>query len=189
MIARANGQLPSVTTILSPWSDFSRVPDGVLAHAAERGTLVHRACACRLTGVWSPPVTPECAGYVLSFESWLPTVEDVDVSLVEAELVETQLGYLGHPDAVVRLKGDSKWTVIDLKTPAAQSPSWRLQLAAYKRLVEENTDRMVGRVLTLRLKKDAGRPIINESTATARQDFSVFLNALACWKYFNGEKS
>lgn len=175
--------LPSVTRILSPWSDFSRVPDDVLAQAAERGTLVHRACACRLTGVWSPPVTPEIAGYIASFELWAPIV--ADVVLCEDELIDESEGYQGHPDLICRLQGDNVLSVIDFKTPLARAKAWRPQLAAYQSLAKKR-GLDVRRLLSVRLKKNAGRPIVNESTATAAHDFAVFRNALACWKYFNG---
>ncbi|MHC1788262.1 hypothetical protein [Solidesulfovibrio sp.] len=176
-------QYPSVTTVLSPWANFSRVPDDVLAHAAERGTLVHRACACRLKGLWSPPVTAECAGYVLSFESWAHVI--ADVVLCEDELIDEDAGYQGHPDLICRLHGDDCLTLIDFKTPLARAKAWRPQLAAYQALaVKRGLD--VRRLMSVRLKKTAGRPIVNESTATAAHDLAVFRNALACWKYFNG---
>jgi hypothetical protein len=183
MTAEATSPLPSVTRILSPWSDFSPVPDDVLAHAAERGTIVHRACACRLTGVWSPPVPAECAGYVLSFEQWSPIV--ADVMLCEGELADEEAGYQGHPDLICRLKGDEFLSVIDFKTPLARAKAWRPQLAAYQALAKKS-GLDVRRLMSVRLKKNAGRPIVNESTATAAYDMAVFLNALACWKYFNG---
>ncbi|UJX41733.1 PD-(D/E)XK nuclease family protein [Desulfovibrio sp. JY] len=179
----SGGTLPSVTRILSPWADFSRVPDDVLAHAAERGTLVHRACACRLTGVWSPPVSPEVAGYVLSFEQWAPIV--TDVILCEEELVDEAAGYQGHPDLICRLQGDNFLSVIDFKTPLARAKAWRPQLAAYQALARKR-GLDVRRLMSVRLKKSAGRPIVNESTATAAHDLAVFRNALACWQYFNG---
>jgi len=47
----------------------------------------------------------------------------------------------------------------------------------------------VHRLISVRFKKNAGRPIINESTATAVHDLAIFRNALAYWKYFNGGKS
>lgn len=183
MTTAATSQLPSVTRILSPWADFSRVPDDVLAHAAERGTLVHRACACHLTGVWSPPVTPEIAGYVLSFEQWAPVV--ADVTLVEDALVDEGAGYQGHPDLICRLQGDDCLTLVDFKTPLSRAKAWRPQLAAYQALAQKR-GLDVRRLMSVRLKKNAGRPIVNESTATAAHDLAVFRNALACWKYFNG---
>lgn len=175
--------LPSVTRILSPWADFSRVPDDVLAHAAERGTIVHRACACRLKGLWSPPLAEECAGYVQSFASWAHVV--ADVVLCEDELIDDREGYQGHPDLICRLHGDDVLTVVDFKTPLAKAKAWRPQLAAYRALAQA-AGHDVQRLMSVRLRKDGGRPIVNESTATAAHDLAVFRNALACWKYFNG---
>lgn len=171
--------MPSVTQILQPWASFAGVNPDVLAHAADRGTRVHRICAARLQRLWTPPVDPECAGYVLSFEAWAGCIEDV--ALVEGALKAD--GFCGHPDMIVRLKGDDALTLIDLKTPAGVSKSWRLQLAAYWRLANAN-GYDVRRVMSLRLRKDGGRPIVNESTATLDHDFALFRNALAVWKYF-----
>ncbi len=173
--------LPTVTCILSPWTDFSRVPDDVLAHAAERGTLVHRACACRLMGVWSPPVSSEVAGYVLSFEQWAPIVADVVLARGNSD---RERRYRGS-DLICRLQGDAFLSVIDFKTPLARARAWRPQLAAYQALARKH-GMDVRRLLSVRLKKTAGRPIVNESTATAAHDLAIFRNALACWKYFNG---
>lgn len=175
-------QLPTVTQVLAPFCDFSRIPEAVLAHAAERGTIVHHACACRLLGLWHPPVPEEAAGYVRSFELWAHAVKDV--VLVEGELSDPVKGYAGHPDLICVMRGDTDLSIPDFKTPAAAALSWKPQLAAYRHLGRV-AGHDVRRTMSVRLKKDGGHPIVNESTATADLDFNIFLNALACWKYFN----
>jgi hypothetical protein len=108
-----------------------------------------------------------------------------DVALCEEELADHDYGYMGHPDLICRLQGDASLSVIDFKTPLARARAWRPQLAAYQSLAQKR-GLDVRRLLSVRLKKNAGRPIVNESTATAAHDLAVFRNALACWKYFNG---
>ena len=176
--------IPSVTQVLSPWSDFSKVRPDVLDEAAERGSLVHRACGAIATGLWSPPVPEEYAGYIVSFKGWFfQYVESVVIA--EPELVHPVYGYCGHPDLIVRMKGDSVNTLIDLKTPAAKYKTWRIQLAAYWMLTGDNCS--CGRAMSLRLRKDGATPIADEYTGSLVGDFSVFLSCLQAWKFFKGE--
>ena len=172
--------LPTVTQVLKPWADFSMVRPEVLAMAAERGTDAHRICAAILRGLWVPSIPEDCRGFVLSFRSWLPFVQDIH--LVEGELIDPALGFAGHPDMIVTLKGDSRPAVIDLKTPATKCRLWRAQLAAYKHLAIVN-DWHVNRVASLRLKRDGSRPIFDEYTDSA-QDMAAFTAALNAHRWF-----
>lgn len=173
------GGLPSVTRVLAPWTDFSRVPTDTLAAAADRGTRVHRACTAIVQGCW-PLTANDVLPYVSSFEQWVKNV--ADVILTETELIDPSYGFMGHPDLICRLKDGNVW-LIDLKTPAAVAKSWRVQLAAYRRLAEVNGHR-IDRTATLRLSKDGKHPILDETTATNASDLAVFLNCLSAFKYF-----
>jgi hypothetical protein len=177
--------LPSVTQVLAPFVDYSRVPAHVLEAASERGSRVHAICAAKLLGVWHPPVTADVAGYVRSFEGWARVVSDV--VLVEPELEDTALGYCGHLDLVCRIRGDKGATIVDLKTPATCMLSWRAQLAAYRNLAETN-GHQISRVFSLRLDKAGGRAKVDEYTGTVRADFAGFLSALNAFRYFKGGK-
>ena len=58
--------MPSVTQVLSPFADFSQIPEGVLEYASWRGTEVHRLCACYAKGLpIIGDVKPSCAGFFL----------------------------------------------------------------------------------------------------------------------------
>ena len=173
--------LPSVTRILSPWADFSGIPEEVLANAARRGTDVHRICGCIAQGLWFPAIPEDCTLFVESFRRWFPVVEIVVLS--EGELADTRLGYCGHPDLICRIRGDKALTLIDFKTPASKSPLWRAQLAAYKHLARE-AGHDVQRVGSLRLKRDGGHPIFDEYTDNAT-DLAGFVAALNAHRYFN----
>lgn len=149
----------------------------MLEAAAERGTAVHRLCVgvARRLFVHVPP---ELSGYVASFKTWWPVVEELIAA--EEEMVEPKLGYVGHPDLVVRIRGDQGLTVVDLKTPVVLGKTWACQLAAYSHMVGAS------RILSLRLKRDGSRPIINEFTDNGHH-FAAFCAALSAWRYFYGD--
>jgi hypothetical protein len=174
-----------VTEVLNPWADFSKVRPEVLENAARRGTDVHAACLCKVQGLWMPAVPEDCAGYVASFMSWAgPMIEEVVAAEIELR-DEHDLRVVGHPDIICRLRGDRVLTMLDLKTPAAVSRSWPLQLAGYHRL-GRNAGYDIGRAMTLRLKKDGGRPIVDEPGAhNLALNLMLFRSARALWSHFN----
>jgi hypothetical protein len=177
--------LPSVTAILAPWSRFDGVPEAVLAAAADRGTRVHNACKADVSGLWVLP-DPEVAPYLESFRLWLLR-RVVRVISAEAEYVDLDLCYKGHPDLVVILKGDTAATIIDLKTPLTKNPLWRPQIAAYKHLVEK-AGLEVGRTGSLRLSPRGLPPLLDEYTGSLAADLAGFMSALYAWRYFNALK-
>ena len=182
-MAYAPGPYPSVTTILAPWSNFDSVPPEILAKAADRGTRVHAACHAEIKGLWAVPEI-DVAPFLQSFRSWLPYFEVIES---EFELIDSTLGYMGHPDILGRFKGDKGLTLIDLKTPIAFNPLWRAQLAAYKQLAGTNGYK-VDRTASLRLSRKGRMPILNELTGHIGVDLAGFMSALEAWKYFNSLK-
>ena len=178
---------PSVTQILSVYQDFSMVPENVLHMACERGQRVHAICAAIAKGLFVPTnvVTPDIAGYVASFQKWFEYVEKVH--LVEEELTHTGFGYMGHPDLVVTIKGDSEPSLWDLKTPAIVGPTWKAQLAAYDKLIHEDTNLKPNRCGSIRLKPNGKPPILDEYTGYKEDAFTAFLSALNAYRYFKGE--
>lgn len=175
---------PSVTTILAPWSDFSGIRPEVLQAAAERGSKVHRACAAIASGLWAPQMPDEVSGYIESFKSWFHTAVEEVIS-VEPSFSHPLYGYMGHPDMLARLKGDTGLTLVDYKTPLAQAKSWRLQLAAYAELAEANGQN-IQRVIALRLRKTGTLPVVDEYTGTLASNLATFLACLQAWRYFKG---
>lgn len=176
-------KLPSVTKILSPWSDFSRVPPDVLAKAVDRGIKVHAACRALVYGLW-PLVDVDTLAYITSFAGWLES-SHFQVIASEIELADHNLGFCGHPDLIGEIAGEK--IVIDLKTPATVAPTWRLQLAAYRHLATLHLNFPVNRVATLRLSRDGKQPIFDEYTSTLATDFAIFLNCLSAYRYFKGD--
>lgn len=165
----------SVTQVTSTYADFSHVGEDVLAAAQERGTIVHLACANYARGVWSP-VPPECRGYLHSFAQWFDSYVDKAIS-VEQEYRDEKLGIVGHPDLIAIVKGDNVPSLIDLKTAAAAHKLWRMQLAAYRHLCQEDYP-TIERIFSLRLDSEGGPAKVREYTDNYLEDFAVFLSAL-----------
>lgn len=176
---------PSVTQVLGVYTDYSTIPGSVLSHAADRGTRVHAACAAVAKGLW-PRTDAETKGYVASFSRWLKGYV-AEVISVEERIVDEILGYSGQYDLIVRMVGDDCLTVIDLKTPQAETPTWKGQLAAYRELAHSKYP-LVQRTIALKLDSDGGKPKLIEYKQDYR-DFAAFLAALTAYRYFKGEET
>jgi hypothetical protein len=172
---------PSVTTVLSIFSDFSRIDPRVLQVAAERGTRVHQACAAIAQGLFVGEIPEDLQGYVASFRRWFETVETVE--LVEQRLQDAVFQYHGTPDMVVRLRGDQAPRLIDLKTPYSKGKLWASQIAAYNRLFTVSTGQECEHSGTLRLRRD-GRPPIFDECRHGASDLQGFLCALGAYRHF-----
>ena len=171
----------SVTEILKPWSDFSRIPPAVLEAASVRGTAVHDICAtiARALPVMSVPV--ECSGYVASFHRWFDLIVD-EVLLVETRLVDTALGYHGEPDLIIKAK-HGEIILVDNKTPLQLVKSWQLQCAGYFNLADKNGMKP-DKTGSLRLDPDGGIAKM-QYYDNSLLDFNLFLQALNLHRFFN----
>jgi predicted RecB family nuclease len=175
---------PSVTQIIGFVNSraFDDVPVFRMEAAAARGVDVHAAAAAYLLGVWYE-VDPAYAGYMRSLASWVDEYV-AQVVFVEEELISPKYRLRGHPDALLRIKGDTGATLVDWKTPKPLSLSWRLQLAGYRLLAMEN-GYSVERVASLRLMAD-GRPAKYQGyTRTLAADQNVFKAALEVYKFYH----
>jgi hypothetical protein len=172
---------PSVTQVLSVFSDFSSIDPRVLQAAAERGTEVHKICSAIATGLHVPAIPEDLQGYVASFRQWFNNVEEV--LLVETRLEDQVFMFHGTSDLVVRLRGDSAPRLIDLKTPASLGKLWAAQIAAYSRLFYVHTGQECQHSGTLRLRRDGTAPIFDECRHGA-SDLQAFLCALGAYRHF-----
>ncbi len=169
------------TAPLNPFSDFSKMHPDVLYYASERGTTIHHACHVYgqggfvLTSQWPP----DYHGYFKSYMNWFDKYVEKVVD-TEVELVDEDLDLVGHPDLLCIIVGDTKTTLVDLKTPLAESWLWKVQLAAYRHLAIKKYD--IGRVGSLRLRGNGGRAIFSEYTDSAA-DFACYMNMLMIEKY------
>lgn len=175
----------SVTQVLSSYTDFSNVRADVLEAAAARGTDVHRICAGIAIGAWIPVIPVYLKPRVQSFVRWMDAVVE-RVIFVEQEFRCDCFGYVGHPDQGVIIKGDAGITVVDIKTPATESKTWKGQLGAYWHLVEEHGgfDLPVIRCGSLMLDPNGKTARLVEYTENSAADFNAFVAALTAWRYF-----
>jgi hypothetical protein len=176
--------IPSVTEVISFVNSraFDDIPSYMMVRAQDRGTDVHAAAAAHLLGLWYD-VDPAHEGYIRSLENWVSEYLEL-VIFVEEELVSEKYGFTGHPDALVRLRGDIGLTLIDWKTPKPLSLSWRLQLAGYRLLAEANGHK-IARVASLRLAADGGRAKFDGFSKYLAHDQNVFLSALNVYKFYH----
>jgi hypothetical protein len=176
--------LPSVTETINPWVDFSRIAPGTLHAAADRGTAVHDVCLnFHVKNIPFVGKLPDGAdGYIESFDRWYEAVV-AEAILVEGRLFDDANGYSGQIDLLVKTTHGETW-LCDLKTPAQLAKSWRLQIAAYRHLCELNNYK-IDCAGSLRLHSDGGTPKMEWYKESGGRDFSIFLSALNCFRYFN----
>jgi hypothetical protein len=173
--------LISVTRALSPFFDASAIPPAVLEFASTRGTQVHQACAAYAQSL---PVRIDNGAYLYfeSFRNWFDRYVRRAL-FVEAEFSDPHTyGIVGHPDLVAELT-DGRIVVIDYKTPAAESKTWRSQIAAYCYLVRPVVGDVGGMALQLPRDGSTARAIHYKNTA---EDFAAFVAALTAYRHFKG---
>jgi hypothetical protein len=177
-------KLVRVTEVISPWSGLDKIPEATLQHAAERGTAVHDYCSRIAQGEFIMNIDQECQPYVESFQLWFDS-QVVEVLLSEKRLNDEALGYTGQIDLVVTLK-EGIVTLVDLKTPVTSYPTWKMQIAAYRNLLQKDGV-LPERTGSLQLHPKGKTPNMKwyEDSAT---DFNAFLSALNVYNYIRGGK-
>ena len=176
----------SVTQALSPFSDFSGINPEVLQRAAERGSRVHRACAAYASGFPALGLHAEDRGYFISFIKWFDKYVN-KVLMIEKRL-ESPLGYTGQLDLVCWLI-DNRCCLVDYKTPALESPTWKAQIAAYCELALTELDsfqptlKIEGMALMLNKEGKPAKGIVYQYQV---DDFAAFLSCLNAYRFFKG---
>lgn len=132
-----------------------------------RGTYVHEACALDNAGrLNDETLDPIIAPYVQSYRVWLVEMEP-ELLATEEEVRYEAMGYLGHLDLRIRLRG--RHIVVDLKT-GGPAPWHRFQLALYALAwAAQNPEQPLPGRAALYLSKDGARPTFVEFTD--RKDF------------------
>jgi hypothetical protein len=167
-----------VTSVLSQYGpDFSMVAN--LDYYADRGTRVHDACMDISLGKWTP-IDKDIRGYVDSFKRWFENVDEV--VLAEERLYSDIFKISGQPDLICRLKNDKRIVLVDYKSPLSYHRVWSVQTGGYVLLVEEDRGIKVDRWGTLRLRKDGGIPLWNESPPDS---IMAFISAIRIHNYMN----
>jgi predicted RecB family nuclease len=165
-----------VTEILGKYIDWSRIPDLRLYEACQRGQIVHAACGVSALGGYVAPLPEAYAGYYKSFRRWFDH-NVARVIMAEQTLVDSNLGFTGRPDLVVELI-NGLILLVDLKTPIAESKTWRIQLAAYWYLLDRaGTEVKIQASASLRLRAN-GAEAVAVRYDDWLADFDIFLSAL-----------
>ncbi len=175
-------KVPSVTTVLEPYSGLHHVDPELLAAAAEFGTHVHDACDLYNRGKldWSAlsePLIP----YVQGWENFLNDTGAV-VTASEQRVWHPRLMYAGTLDNVVHWKKSQH--MIDIKTGTTVPKSVGPQTAAYSEAWKVETKQRLKMRYCCHL---LGEGRYNLITLNDPQDWSIFKAALLVHRWHTGE--
>jgi len=174
---RWNGTVvPSVTTVLSPLVDLSRIPRNVLEDARARGTAIHRMIELHAKGDLDEDNLPQWLQH--PFAQWLKFLDQTGFEIDQSEqrVYHAQYGYAGTFDLTGKLRGKRRRALIDIKRSLLAGRVIGFQTAAYANAIDPGSafDRYA-----LRLHDD--KPYQLEPYQ-ASDDFHSFLTALAFHK-------
>jgi hypothetical protein len=143
---------------------------------------VHAACEAYAKGLPHFSMMQEAEGFFTSFRVWFGMyVKRVFFS--EAGFYDpATYGIVGHPDLVAEL-ADDRVVVVDYKTPAVESRTWRAQIAAYCYLVKPAFSGRNVCGMALMLDKSGG-PARAKTYQPEAGDFAAFLAALQAYRWF-----
>lgn len=122
-----------VSHVLYPFSGLQHINADVVAHAADRGTRVHRICEGIIMGLGELGVDEETQPYVESFKKWWET--GIEVIELEKRFYDDDLKLTGQVDLIINTP--SGMAIVDLKTSSKPSKTWPVQGAAYAYLAKK----------------------------------------------------
>jgi len=164
-----------VTHILYPFSGLQHIDADVLAHAAERGTKVHKICEGIVSGLGEIGVDDETWGYVESFKKWWG--QGLDIVKMEYRFWDDELCLTGQVDFIIRT--EHGLAIIDLKTSSRPSATWDAQGSAYAYLAKKG-GYDIKKIYFIHLNKHGKDPKIHEYPV----DDSFFLAVFRIYKHF-----
>lgn len=164
-----------VTNILYPFSGLEKIDAAIVAHAAERGTKVHKICEGIIEGIGEIGVEDETWGYVESFKKWWALGHDV--LKMEERFWDDDLEITGQVDLIINTP--EGLAVVDLKTSSRPSKTWEAQGSAYAYLAKK-AGHDIKRILFLHLNKHGKEAKVHEYDV----DDGFFLSILRVWQHF-----
>ena len=168
-----------VTTVLYPFSGLDKLDADVVAHAAERGTKVHKICEGIIGGLGELGVDEETRPYVESFKQWWE--KGHEVVEMEKRFYCNEHHITGQVDLI--LSTPDGLAILDIKTSSKPSPTWQAQGSAYAYLAK-NAGYDIKRIFFLHLNRAGREAKIYEYPV----DDSFFLAIFRVWKHFFGGK-
>lgn len=170
------------TQVIGVFVDWGKIPDQVLANACRRGSVVHLACSSYVKLGYNLPLhgPVEWNGYFDSFKKWFN--ENVyETILIEHRMMHPVYNYTGQIDFVFRLS-TNEVVLTDIKTPLAESKTWKAQLASYDRLLIDCEHITVDDIMSLRLNPDGKEAKGVRYGGDRASHFNVFLSALNAYR-------
>lgn len=164
-----------VTSILYPFSGLHKIDPDILAHAADRGTRVHKTCEAIISGLGEMGCDEETSGYVESFKEWWSLGHNVVE--MEKRFWCDDLEITGQVDLI--LQTPEGLTILDLKTSSAPSKTWPAQGCAYAYLAKK-AGYPIEEILFLHLNKKGNPPKLY--SYPVNDEF--FLSIYRTWKHF-----
>jgi hypothetical protein len=168
-----------VTTVLYPFSGLDKLDAEVVAHAAERGTKVHKICEGIICGLGELGVDDETRPYVESFKKWWE--KGHEVVEMEKRFYCNELRITGQVDLII--KTPEGLAILDIKTSSKPSPTWEAQGSAYAYLAK-NAGYAIKKIFFLHLNRAGREAKIYEYPV----DDSFFFAIFRVWKHFFGGK-
>lgn len=155
--------------------------------AADVGTIAHAMVEAELHGEpfdpspFDPSLVPLALPSLEAFKKWADQVE-LKVVATEQQLVSEDYGFGGTPDAIGVVSGDLH--LLDFKTSKAVYADYLLQLAAYKRLWNENRPErlLADGAFLLRIGKDGGFAYHFYTQQTLDRAWDAFVHALGLYR-------
>ena len=174
-------EVPSVTTVLRPLTDFSMIPADKLEIARQRGVAVHKMVELDAKGDLDEDALPEWLRPVLI--KWRLFLAESGFKLFESEhrVFSRRYNYAGTFDLFGELRGH--YALIDVKRSFFAGPVIGMQTAAYSQaFAESEGDDPSSEVVRASVRRYALR--LNEigpyrlEPYTNKYDFQNFLTAL-----------
>lgn len=172
----------SVTTVLKPLTDYGFIDPIVLELARQKGVAVHKTIELEVAGDLDEATLPEWL--VPHLAAWRRFVADTGFEPVASEIrmAHPAMRYAGTADLIGRV-GKETW-LVDLKRSLYAGRVIGLQTAGYARLwasdPASNERKKINRRFALVLRDDTTYRLTEFKDP---QDDSVFLAALAMWKW------
>ena len=162
-----------VTDVLFPLSGLKNIDPQILKNAAERGTKVHEICDAIISDMGMPSIDGQIIGYINSFNQWMPKhfIEKPERFFCDDYMIS------GECDGIY--EDEEGLVLVDLKTPANESKTWKLQGSAYSYLAKK-AGYNISRIEFVKLSKEGKAPKVFSYV----EDFDLFLKCLEVYRYF-----
>lgn len=179
--------LPSVSTVLGMFCDFSRVPRDVLEFKRKVGRATHKAIELYEAGTLDADTVDDSVMPYL--ESYIKFKAAKPLRVVSSEKIvySVKHRYAGRLDFNVVFDGSPDVWQIDAKCVHQMAPETALQTAAYA----EADNEMYGEKI---IKKRAGLQLQPDGKIARlypypnHSDFLIFLNALNLYRWINNNR-